>query len=264
MPLPCRLDFPQLRRLACWFALSALPLFAAEAEWRTLTDSQGRAIRAQIVSATDNEVTIKREDGQTFTLPLAQLSEKDQKDLRAYAKANPPAIPAGALELQLSRGKFDTLVSKETITLVGGKIVKDGLVITTEKWGYTVSLKNRTDHELSGVRLDYVLFARQDQAGNPKSSDQKFRQKRYRTNVEPIAVFSQTDVRTNTIDTRKTQLQGGIVWKDSGGDSTTRDTLYGIWLRVYVGDQLLIEQANPPGLATSEKWPDGLPGPLGK
>lgn len=257
------MDSPRRHRLlACVLVcLLAWPLLLAadESTWCTLTDTQGRSIRAQIVSATNDEVVIKREDGQTFTLQLSQLSEADQKMLRAYAKANPPKpalLPAGALELQLSRGKFDTKVTKKTITLVNGKIVKDGLHVIDEKWGYTVVLKSRANRELTDVRLDYVLYSKQDDFGDPKASAQKLKQKRHRTKLEPIPVFGQTTTRTEAISVIKQEYQGGIYRAGTNYDSSTRDTLHGIWLRVYVGDQLVIEEAQPPGLATSEKWPD--------
>lgn len=245
-----------LRLLACWLGFAALPLLADTPEWHTLTDSQGRTIRAQIVSVTDDDVTVTREDKQTFTLKLAQLSKTDQEELRAYAKANPPLLPATALEMQMNRGKFGSTVTKKTITLTSGKIVKDGLHITTEEWGYSLLLKNRTNYEIKDARLDYVLYAQKDEFGVMRSSDKKLVGKRYQTKLDPIPMFGQIDTRTDTIRVIKQEYQGGIYRAGTNHESRTRDKLYGVWLRVYVGKQLLIEEASPPGLATSEQWPD--------
>ena len=33
------------------------------------------------------------------------------------------------------------------------------------------------------------------------------------------------------------------------------DTLYGVWLRVYVGDQMVTEAYSPATLSQTEKWP---------
>src|SRR5690606_11851924 len=54
-------------------AIAALPAHA-----RTWTDTQNRTIDADYVSATAAEVTVRRSDGITFTLPLARLSSADQ------------------------------------------------------------------------------------------------------------------------------------------------------------------------------------------
>ncbi|MEN9841975.1 MAG: hypothetical protein RL376_1775, partial [Verrucomicrobiota bacterium] len=39
------------------------------------------------------------------------------------------------------------------------------------------------------------------------------------------------------------------------GDSSSRETLYGIWLRLYRGDELIYENALPEGLRKKETWP---------
>jgi predicted peptidase len=62
---------------------------------RTWTSTDGKAIEAEFVSATEKEVTIERADGKTFTLPLTRLSDDD----RAWIAENKDAaMTAGAGE----------------------------------------------------------------------------------------------------------------------------------------------------------------------
>lgn len=58
-------------------ALLAL-LFTASVNARTWTDTQGRSLEADYVSATPAEVTLRRADGRTFTLALTLLSLADR------------------------------------------------------------------------------------------------------------------------------------------------------------------------------------------
>jgi len=90
--------------------LRTLPLLLAavaplvQAEPQTLTDKQGRSLKAEVISVTGDQVKIKRDDGQTFNLSLANLSDDDQKRLKEWAAKNLPAdalLVAGAAAEQL-------------------------------------------------------------------------------------------------------------------------------------------------------------------
>jgi hypothetical protein len=82
---------------------AALPLLTisaltpAGAQVQTLTDQQGRVLKAQVLAVDDGKVKIKREDGQTFELPLATLSGETQKSLKVWAEKAASEIPAGAV-----------------------------------------------------------------------------------------------------------------------------------------------------------------------
>ena len=60
---------------------------------RTWTDTQGRTIEAELINATADEVTVRRTDGRTFTLPISLLSEADREFV---AKQKAPAKPSAA------------------------------------------------------------------------------------------------------------------------------------------------------------------------
>ena len=65
---------------------------------RTWTSTDGKKLEAEFVSASDTEVTLKRDtDGQEFTLPLTRLSADDRTFIKEQAAAE-PAEPAGELD----------------------------------------------------------------------------------------------------------------------------------------------------------------------
>lgn len=245
-----RASIPFPRQLLCWLALTSLPLFAQDSDWRTVTDNQGRSIRAQLISANDEEVTVKREDGQSFTLKIGTLSEADQKAVRAFA-SKPQPIGPNDLKLGLSRGKLDTNTEKKTITLIDGTIVKDGMTIITEKWGYNITLDNKSPNPLSGLRAEYRLFATIDSVHSNENKGLKKRA--YSANVETIPRHESVSIKSESIPAIKTHYNGNIISAKTG-ESSSRETLYGIWIRIYRGNELVIEEAHPPGLMKSEKW----------
>jgi hypothetical protein len=234
-------------------ALLAL-LFAGQlsAEVFTLTDKQSRSIKADVLSVDGNKASIKRDDGQVFTLDLGLLVADDQKKLKEWA-ANEAAkpLPPGALQLELSRGIFKTEKTDSDVTLVGGEVIKNGRTTTEEKWGYSVTISNKTPLEITGLRTEYRLFASIDDVHVKEK--QGLKKKAYRATIESIPALSKTVFRTETISAIKMKYNGNIVSAKTG-DSSSRETLTGIWIRVYRGDELVQEVSMPEKLRTSETW----------
>ncbi len=81
-----------------WFVSGALALLLSGAilaeDFRTLTNSSGKSIRAKIVSVAEGKVSILLESGQPFEIPLASLSAEDQSALANWKPGSDPAVPA--------------------------------------------------------------------------------------------------------------------------------------------------------------------------
>ncbi len=92
-------------------ALITAILFAApilQAETHQFTDSNGNTIQAEIVSVSGESVTIKRNDGRSFTTKTSVFSEEDRKFIAAWQKAEAlNRIPR--LEIRINNGKNDRL-----------------------------------------------------------------------------------------------------------------------------------------------------------
>jgi hypothetical protein len=249
-----------ITRLLSYTARAALPVFlglagpTAYAEMRTLTDTQGRTIQADVMAVEGDQVKIRRADGQTFNLPMERLVEADQKALRAWAKAEaakPQPLPPGAFVVQMSRGKFASETVLTDVNLVGGGTVKNGRETTEEKWGFSLMLNNRTSGGLDTLRAEYILFATQDDVHKDKVEG--FRRARHRTKIDPVPAFGRLDFRTETVSVFKMKYRGNIV-SASTGDNRSRETLHGIWIKIYRGDELIYEAASPESLMRTEKW----------
>ena len=225
-------------------------------ETRTLTDVMGRTIKADVVEVQQDTVKIRRDDGRIFEMPLNTLSERDQAELKAWAASEatkPKANVPVAVNVQMSRAKFDTESITKDVTLVGGDVVKKGQTITEEKWGYGVMITNQANEPLNDLHVEYLLFATIDDL-HAKGNKEGLRRKNYRTKLDPIAAKGRLDFRTETVSAFKTKFNGNIRSVESGA-STSRETLYGIWLRLYRGTELVYETASPEGLRKSETWP---------
>ena len=90
------LDFSMLLLLASAGILSGR-------EW---TSSDGRKLEADFISAADNQVKLKRPNGQVISLPLDRLSEPDQSWVKSQASALKVEAPAKPIE-----GPFAKLIT---------------------------------------------------------------------------------------------------------------------------------------------------------
>jgi hypothetical protein len=72
-------------------------------DW-TLTDTQGRSIKATIIGRDSNSITIVRHsDGKRFDLPVDRLSPSDQNRIAKLPQASAPAAETGVLKLQKAK-----------------------------------------------------------------------------------------------------------------------------------------------------------------
>lgn len=218
----------------------------------TLTNRQGVAIKADVLSVEDGKVKIKRDDGQVFELPLATLSDADQKNLKSWAeKEAAKPLPAGSVLIELSRGLFSTSKKDTDVNLLGGGVVKNGRTTTEEKWGYSVTLINKTAKPLHNLRAEYRLFATVDNVH--VKEDQGLKKKACQSALEPIPELGRVIFRTETISAFKMKYNGNIR-STATGESSSRETLSGIWIRIYRDKDLVLETCFPEKLSATEKW----------
>lgn len=233
----------RLPALALTLTLVLAPLLS-RAETFTLTDKQGRSIKADVISVADNQVKIKRDDGQTFDLAINTLSEDDQKKLKDWAAKDATRIPASALKIELNRGVFKT-----------DKKDKDGMTLTQEKWGYNITVTNQSAKPIPTLTLKYVLFVKPDLGPGKDDENPKLKRSIGTADIAGIQPLSKVELRTDSIDIYKQKLKPGYVWRGAGGTEMIRDTLCGVWLRVYAGDELVSETCVPESLMKTEKSP---------
>jgi hypothetical protein len=247
-------------RIALYFCLTlAMSTGTLRAETRTLTDTQGRSIQADVVEVRGDQVKIRREDGQFFNLSLEKLSPGDQAELKEWAAQEvnkPKAAAPVTLDVQMSRAKFDTEKTERDITLSTGVLVKKGQTITEEKWGYGIIFTNQGSEPLNDLRAEYLLFATIDNV-YVEGKKEGLRRKACLASLDSIAAKDRLDFRTETVSAFKTKYNGNIVSAKTG-ERSSRETLYGIWLRVYRGEELIYENSLPDGLRKKETWPKSL------
>lgn len=244
---PASVRLKQLVHLVALFVAIGVFVPQPALHARTLTSQDGRAIEVDILAYEGDSIRIKRKDsGQTFTVPIDSFSADDQRVLRAEAKieaAKPKPVPAGSVQIELSRGMFSS-EKRDSV----------GLTYTYEQWGFNVAIVNRSGPPLENLRIEYILFLEPNPAHVAPEDRGKLKRASGRETLEPLALGARTQFRTKTVEAVKVALKPGWVWSDEDRKRTTRDKLYGTWVRLYRGDELIAETATPVGLLSREKW----------
>lgn len=227
------------RLLKTLLLLAVLTPLAVRAEMLTLVDPLGRSIQANVISVENGIVKIRRDDGQIFELPLKNLSDDSQSELKIWAQKNPPAskpatettvfIPTEkSITMSVSRGKFDVDVTYKS------EYAQDSY----EAWGYNIQLTNTTLYPLDKLRIEYNIFGRRY-----SSSDQSVQTGREA--ITGLGAKKSTTFRTKTFRLSK--------WKTSD-NKAYGGQLNGVWVRLYYGNTLLQEYSSPDSIKTKEKW----------
>jgi hypothetical protein len=117
------------------------------AEMRTFKNSKGEEIKAELISAGESRVELKREDGRQFTVALTSLSEADQKWITDWRKKHKHYV----VQMQAAVKKGNTREEKG-----GGFGAKDRK--GNDCW-YILDFKNTGAEALTGLHVEYIMFA---------------------------------------------------------------------------------------------------------
>ena len=232
----------------------------SHAETLTLTDKQGRSIKADVIGVESETVKIKREDGRSFDLPLDTLSDDSRKELDAWAKREadkPPA--AGMIEVSAARGKFNSSKTQQSESIITR--YTDGSSKTTtrirytvqEDWGFSLTVSNKSLKPIEGLRAEYKLFGENSGQtgrigpGGPAGPGGRARSGISTVSIERLKARDQIVFKTGTLTFTKSYLQGESI-------PSVGSQLQGVWVRIYRGDVLVHEASSPETLRLNKEW----------
>lgn len=125
-----------------------------------------------------------------------------------------------------------------------------------EAWAYSVTVGNRTPHVIPKLRIDYVLIGESDR---PRGTPREWKEKPIRAkgsltleNLESGAFLTEKTVPLICVThlEYRTTYQNGVMSTDYNKvvRRTRMITLKGVWLRIYDGEDLMLELTSPENL----------------
>jgi hypothetical protein len=131
---------------------------------------------------------------------------------------------------------------------------KGAVMQSKEQWAYKVSIQNRSFRDLANVEIKYLVFMKPEIPGQKfKPGQSELVRKEGSTTIPALKNNDTYILTTDSVELKNTTLKGGYYWK-GGSNPRTRDSLKGVWLRVYINGQQVSEFTDPASIRDKETW----------
>jgi hypothetical protein len=236
-------------------ALAADAPPAPSPDLHTFTNQDGRTIKAAIFSAADDYVNLKRDDGQTFKVPVSTLSSDDQNFIRQWVIKQARTSGDDVLTMSVTsvRGESDTpqIATKSQLT-------------TAWTEAYKIKVSNATPVHWANLQVRYIIFHLVGSPGILPPGNFKPAHANGTTALADLPGEQDQTVTTDKITLKEVSMQPGHFY-DNGAPPKVTDVLQGVWVRVYdEKNNLLQEWAAPTSLMKDNNWDALFPPPRGR
>jgi hypothetical protein len=229
----------------------------------TFTNKDGRTLNATITDVSSTLVSVKRNDGQAFKIPLATLSDADLDFIQQWA------ISAA----QHWKGVFDISAVESRTDDVQASISNNNnngyngynnfgrggeTPYTTWQSGFKITLNNQCGMDLKNLQVQYVLFW--EQAVFPPSPGPRIAAARISDTMNLDATPALVPT---TLETRRATLNLMVEQSSNGGyrmtpiKTTLKDKVQALWIRISDDKgNLLQEWSSDPVFTAKLNWDD--------
>lgn len=125
-----------------------------------------------------------------------------------------------------------------------------------QKWSYFIKLENKSFKDVSNIEIKYVMFSKQEEAYVISSTGDPLQRHTGTISIKQIKNNDTVEFSTDAVELTNISYNDGY-YVDEG----IKGALRGLWLRVYVGGQMVAEYINPPGLSGKERFEGPAPAP---
>ncbi len=222
-------------------------------DYHDFTDTQGRTIRARIVSydAKKNTVELKTEDNRSAGVPLVALSEADQEYIRSWDKLK-DFMDERHFKIDSKKKVSD---NDEESWQETGNFANQSLDV--ENIGYEILFENKTDTTFKDITVEYRIFYEQEES----DFGPNIRQEGIycdSMNIKRLGAKSKRRLLTKAVLVYKATLNADWQYV-SGRQNVQKGWVDGVWVRASVslpnGEKVMREYCTPDSLARSRRWP---------
>jgi hypothetical protein len=133
----------------------------------------------------------------------------------------------------------------------GTKKERFGETVKNQKWSYTVTIENKSFKDVSDIEIKYVVFSKQSALGDAVVIGHEDLQRHDGgTTIKLLKNNDQVSFTTDGIMLTSVQFNDGYDYYGTGAKGALR----GLWLRVYVGGQMVSEYMDPPNLSSKQTF----------
>jgi len=230
--------------------ICALP---AQEAFRDFTNQSGQKLRAAIVSATNTDVVLKREDGSQVKGGISFFSQADQNYIAKWRSENQAAV----------NYEFDIQADKQRVSR--DKATEGTLITVYEVWKYAIHIENRSKSGVTGADVDqlevhYNLIKTARSLAKEAGATHRglvpsgpFLVKAGKVALGTAEYLRKSDVETETIAINASELKPGWAYTD-GSKGEKRDDLEGIAVKIVRNGKVIGEKTIGSPKAATAKW----------
>ena len=163
------------------------------------------------------------------------------------------ALLSGAGPLRAD-SKYAFGITYDAKMLGAEKQQKAGVTLAKEEWVYEITIENKSFKDAQNVSIKYIIFEQPQNASEVGKSKQDMVRKQGGKEIPLMKNFEKVTFASEPIERNSVQLKPGYVWTSGSGKRQSKDSLSGLWIRVFVNGQQATEFTYPPSLSTREKW----------
>ena len=172
-----------------------------------------------------------------------EINASDTSIPRAAGSSSPSPSTASSSP---SRVDFNVLAERKRFDF--DRSGTNSSVTTKEKWGYKVTMENRSFAAVSGLEVQYRQFKFDDQLKGSKLIGVGGT-----ASMNSLNTGQKFNFETSAVEIERFELRPGWVWTDESKQKV-KDRLAGLWLRVLRDGEVVFEWQNPPDLKSRASW----------
>jgi hypothetical protein len=149
---------------------------------------------------------------------------------------------------------FGITVARKTADATVPKAVKSGEPLTekTETVFYQVTVANTAFKPSAALKAKYIVFVERQEIGEKAGSEQ-IEKIKGSADVKELKPREKETFSTSEIKLKEKGVTGNYIYT-SGGRIRAKDSLAGVWVKLYEGETEVAEYVNPTTLSNKHKW----------
>lgn len=151
---------------------------------------------------------------------------------------------AGDLQISVLRKKGE---AEQTTRVSEGETFKG-----KENYFYEVSVSNKSFKPSHALEARYILFVERQEMGQ-KIGSERVEKVKGTAKVAALDAHANTHFDTKTVSLRERGLVGAYYYAN-GGRIKAKDSLTGVWIKLFDGNTEVAEYVNPTSLTSKQKW----------
>ena len=213
----------------------------------TFADSKGQSVTGTLRSIeAGGIVVVATEDKKLLKVQIDHLSSEDQTYVRRWYVEKVLSLQR-TLEVKFTRSNEGSSAGQSSSGAVGFNPGRTRVQMV----GYDIALKNKGPLPLDELSVQAYLFKKRDNGDYETISSPR--------PCAPIAAGATTTVSTSLIPIQSSTGSVSEVGDTKYITASTRESLSGVWVRVYDGATLIAEASDPAAIMQNESWPSNRP-----